>query len=128
MSTFKALGHSGAEFAGLETFPKPGTVERVQLVSDEVTAVCPITGQPDQYTVTVTYWPVAHCVESKSVKLYFQQFRNEGIFGEAFSARIASDFMAALQPRGCLVEVWQKPRGGIAITATAFQGDESCRQ
>jgi NADPH-dependent 7-cyano-7-deazaguanine reductase QueF len=44
---FKALGHSGAAFSGLETFPKPETVERIQLTSDEVTAVCPVTAQPD---------------------------------------------------------------------------------
>ncbi len=125
---FKALGHSGAAFAGLETFPKPETVERVQLTSDEVTAVCPVTGQPDLYTVTITYWPAARCVESKSLKLYFQTFRNEGIFCEAFAARIASDMMQALEPRACQIDVRQKPRGGITIVATAFQGDETCRQ
>lgn len=125
---FKALGHTDASFEGLETFPKPDTVERVQLTSDEVTAVCPVTSQPDLYTVTITYWPVEHCVESKSLKLYFQQFRNEGIFCESFAAQIATDIMQALSPRACQVDVYQKPRGGISIVATAFQGDEAVRQ
>ncbi len=125
---FKTLGHSEAAFAGLETFPKPEAVERVQLTSDEVTAICPVTGQPDLYTVTITYWPMDRCVESKSLKLYFQTFRNEGIFCEAFAARMASDMMQALEPRACQVDVRQKPRGGITIVATAFQGDETCRR
>jgi NADPH-dependent 7-cyano-7-deazaguanine reductase QueF len=44
---FVALGHAGSEhYAGLETFPNPG-VSRVELVSDELVAVCPVTGQPD---------------------------------------------------------------------------------
>jgi NADPH-dependent 7-cyano-7-deazaguanine reductase QueF len=44
---FVALGHAGSEhYAGLETFPNPG-VTRVEMTSDELTAVCPITGQPD---------------------------------------------------------------------------------
>jgi len=127
LRVFKALGHTGATFEGLETFPKPETVERVQLSADEVTALCPVTGQPDLYTVIITYWPVALCVESKSLKLYFQTFRNEGIFCESFAARIADDIMRALQPRACQVEVRQKPRGGITIIATAFQGDETLR-
>ena len=40
---FVALGHAGSDaYAGLETFPNPG-VERVELDSDELTAMCPIT-------------------------------------------------------------------------------------
>jgi len=44
---FVALGHPGSEHcAGLETFANPG-VSQVELTSDELAAVCPITGQPD---------------------------------------------------------------------------------
>ena len=46
---FVALGHAGSDhYAGLETFANPG-VAQVELTSDELTAVCPITGQPDLY-------------------------------------------------------------------------------
>ncbi len=46
-SRFVALGHAGSEhYAGLETFPNPG-VARVAMTSDELTALCPITGRPD---------------------------------------------------------------------------------
>ena len=52
-SEFVALGHAGSEhYAGLETFENPG-VARVELTSDELTAVCPITGQPDMYVATI---------------------------------------------------------------------------
>src|SRR6202012_5202249 len=94
---FVALGHAGSEhFAGLESFPNPG-VRRVVMESDELTAVCPITGQPDLYRATIDYAPAALCLESKSVKLYLMQFRNEGCFGEALAVRISDDVAAALE-------------------------------
>ena len=52
---FVALGQPGsAAYAGLETFPNPG-VRRVEMTSDELAAVCPITGQPDVYVATIDY-------------------------------------------------------------------------
>ncbi len=41
----------------LDTVPCPPTVTRVVMTSDEVTALCPITGQPDYYTVTIAFEP-----------------------------------------------------------------------
>jgi 7-cyano-7-deazaguanine reductase len=107
--------------AVLETFPAPDGVGTVELASDEVAAVCPITGQPDWYHVTISYVPRERCVESKSLKLYLQAFRNEGIFCEAFAVRIADDLADAL---GCPVDVTvvQKARGGITIRASAQRG------
>src|ERR671935_241087 len=74
---FVALGHAGSEaYAGLETFANPG-VSHVELTSDELTAVCPVTSQPDLYVATIEYWPQALCLESKSLKLYLNGFRDE---------------------------------------------------
>ncbi len=85
---FVALGHAGSDaYAGLETFPNPG-VTSVELVSDELTAVCPITGQPDFYTATIRYEPGALCLESKSLKLYLARFRDQGAFCEALAVQI----------------------------------------
>ena len=54
---FVALGHAGSEhYAGLETFPSPG-IAHVSMTSDELVAVCPITGQPDFYTASIEYRP-----------------------------------------------------------------------
>jgi 7-cyano-7-deazaguanine reductase len=120
-SGFVALGHAGSEhYAGLETFPNPG-VSVVTMVSDELAAVCPVTGQPDQYVAELEYEPDALCIESKSLKLYLMQFRNEGHFCEALAVRIRDDLAEALQvPRERVtVTLEQKARGGITITAVA---------
>jgi len=118
---FVALGHAGSEhYAGLESFPNPG-VTRVELESDELTAVCPITGQPDMYRAKIELEPDALCLESKSLKLYLASFRNEGAFGEALAVRIRDDVAEALElPRDRVrVTLVQKARGGITITAQA---------
>ena len=117
---FVALGHAGSErYAGLEAFPNPGVAE-VALTSDELTAVCPITGQPDLYQTTIEYRPVERCLESKSLKLYLNRFRNEGAFCEALAVRIRDDVAEALELPADRVHVTlrQKARGGISITAT----------
>lgn len=118
---FEALGHEVREpRRKLEVFPAPPHVTTVVMSSDEVTSLCPVTGQPDWDTVTIEYAPDALCIESKSLKLYLWSFRNEGVFCESFADRIAMDVMAAARPHWCKVTVTQKPRGGITITATAL--------
>ena len=118
---FVALGHAGSEhYAGIETFPNPG-VSQVTMTSDELAAVCPVTGQPDLYTAVIEYRPKALCIESKSLKLYLAAFRNEGVFCEALAVKIRDDIAAALelQTDDVRVELTQKARGGITITATS---------
>jgi 7-cyano-7-deazaguanine reductase len=118
---FVALGHAGSEhYAGLESFPNPG-VSRVELTSDELVAVCPITGQPDLYVAAIEYTPRDLCLESKSLKLYLSSFRNEGVFCEALAVKIRDDVADALglDAEGVRVRLSQKARGGITITATS---------
>ena len=118
---FVALGHAGSEhYAGLESFPNPG-VTQVEMTSDELTAVCPITAQPDFYVARIAYRPDALCLESKSLKLYLARFRSEGAFAEALAVQIRDDVAVALQLDAAAVTVTltQKARGGITITATA---------
>jgi 7-cyano-7-deazaguanine reductase len=116
---FVALGHPGSDhYAGLETFPNPG-VSHVDMTSDELTAVCPVTGQPDLYVATIEFWPDALCIESKSLKLYLSRFRNEAHFCEALAIRIRDDVSKVLEvpPDKVQVTLRQKARGGITITA-----------
>jgi 7-cyano-7-deazaguanine reductase len=118
---FVALGHAGSEhYVGLEPFPNPGVAE-VEMTSDELTAVCPITGQPDFYVARIAYRPKTLCLESKSLKIYLSRFRNEGAFGEALAVQIKNDVASALELDAAAVTVTltQKARGGITITATA---------
>jgi 7-cyano-7-deazaguanine reductase len=116
---FVALGHAGSEhFAGLESFPNPG-VAHVEMTSDELVAVCPVTGQPDLYVATIDYSPGPLCLESKSLKLYLNGFRNEGAFCEALAVKIRDDVAEVLELPAEKVRVTlrQKARGGISITA-----------
>ena len=118
---FAALGHPDSEhYIGLETFANPGA-SHVEMTSDELTAVCPVTGQPDLYSATIEYWPAARCIESKSLKLYLSGYRNEGHFCEALAVKIRDDVAEALElpPDKVRVTLKQKARGGITITATS---------
>lgn len=119
MSAFQALGNKQTKFEAFEAFARPDNCSRVVCVSDEVTAMCPVTGQPDWYVVTIDYIPGALCVESKTLKLYLQSFRNAGLFCEAFADKIAQDIWNGIKPLTVTVTVKQKPRGGVAIEATA---------
>ena len=99
----------------LETFanPNPGRDYTIEIDCPEFTSLCPITGQPDFGTITFTYVPDQLCVELKSLKLYLQRFRNQGIFYEAVTNRLLDDFVARIQPRRCTVVGAFTPRGGI---------------
>lgn len=119
-SGFVALGRAGSDaYAGLETFANPG-VSEVVMRSDELTAVCPVTGQPDLYVAEIAYSPGERCLESKSLKLYLSRFRNEGLFCEALAVRIRDDVAGALglPSERVRVSLTQKARGGITIVAS----------
>ncbi|HTX73478.1 MAG TPA: preQ(1) synthase [Rectinemataceae bacterium] len=117
---FQALGQKGSKpRRALEVFPTPANVKKVVLESDEVTSLCPVTGQPDWETVRIEFEPGPYCIESKSLKLYLWSFREEGEFCEALAAKIAQDVYEACSPKNVVVSVSQKPRGGITIFAEA---------
>ena len=103
----------------LETFPKPASVTRVTFRTDELTSLCPRTGQPDFNTLTIDYQPHDLCVESRSLKLYLQSYRQTGAFCEQLAANICADVMATTAALHCVVVVEQHTRGGIVTTATA---------
>ena len=105
----------------LETFPNqyPNREYTIEIRCPEFTSVCPKTGQPDFGTLTFTYVPAEKCVELKSLKLYLQQFRNEGIYYEHVTNRILDDLVAVLQPRRMTLVAAFTPRGGITTTVTA---------
>jgi 7-cyano-7-deazaguanine reductase len=105
----------------LETFENqyPGRDYMIEIVCPEFTSVCPKTGQPDFGTLTFNYVPGEKCVELKSLKLYLQQFRNQGIFYENVTNRILDDLVAALAPRRMTLTAAFNARGGITTTVTA---------
>ena len=68
----------------LETFQNkhPENDYFVKFNCPEFTSLCPITGQPDFATITISYVPEERMVESKSLKLYLFSYRNHGDFHE----------------------------------------------
>ena len=98
------------------TYPQRNYV--IEIVCPEFTSVCPKTGQPDFGTLTFRYIPNELCVELKSLKLYLQQFRNQGIFYENITNRILDDLVAVLSPRWIKLTASFTPRGGISTTVT----------
>jgi 7-cyano-7-deazaguanine reductase len=104
----------------LKTFknPYPDRDYTVEILCPEFTSVCPKTGQPDFGTLSIQYVPDAKCVELKSLKLYLQQYRNEGIFYEAVTNRILDDLVAVVRPREMTLTSDFSPRGGITTTVT----------
>ncbi|HRS26013.1 MAG TPA: preQ(1) synthase [Methanofastidiosum sp.] len=104
----------------IETFenPAPERNYTIKAVTDEVTALCPVTSQPDYYTVVIKYVPDERCVESKSLKLYLFAYRQYGTFIETMANKILSDLVKACEPRWMRVSLTMKPRGGILLTTT----------
>lgn len=113
----------------LEAFPTPAdTPFIVEHVAEEFTSQCPKTGHPDFGTVTLRFEPRAGrdggvCVELKSLKLYLQSFRHEGIFYEAVTNRIRDDLASLMRPSWLVVRTDWKGRGGIRSTIRAVFGE-----
>lgn len=120
-SDFTILGRrteGSIEAEQLETFPTPAGVKRVTFETNELTAFCPITHQPDFYRVMIDFTPGDVCLESKSLKLYLMSFRERGMFAEALSAELCDALFERLAPTFISVTVRQQPRGGLELTAT----------
>ncbi len=109
----------------LECFenPCPDRDYVIEHVAEEFTSVCPKTGHPDFGQVLLRYCPDARCVELKSLKLYYQSYRNEGIFYEAVTNRIRDDLAELMAPRWLVVTTDWRGRGGIRSRITATHGD-----
>jgi 7-cyano-7-deazaguanine reductase len=106
----------------LDTFenPRPGREYEIQFVFPEFTSICPVTGQPDFATITITYVPDKLCVEMKSLKLYYLSYRNKGIFYESAVNTILDDLVAVLRPKRMTVEGDFAVRGGTRGIVTAI--------
>jgi 7-cyano-7-deazaguanine reductase len=99
--------------------PHPGRDYEVRCETPEFTCVCPMTGQPDFATVTISYVPDRHIVELKSLKLYLWSYRAEGAFHEDVTNTILDDLVSALSPRRMTVRTDWLIRGGIHTVVEA---------
>jgi 7-cyano-7-deazaguanine reductase len=85
----------------------------------EFTSVCPMTGLPDFGCITIRYTPDVKIIELKSLKFYFLQFRNVGIFYEHLINHILDDLVGVLNPKKMEVSGEFTARGGITTTVNA---------
>ena len=108
----------------LECFDNPAPQQDflIEHIAEEFTSLCPKTGHPDFGTIVLRYVPDRRCVELKSLKLYLQGFRDEGIFYEAVTNRIRDDLVKLMQPRWLELTTRWKGRGGIRSRITATHG------
>jgi 7-cyano-7-deazaguanine reductase len=94
--------HPDANYVARFTFP-------------EFTALCPVTGQPDFATLVIDYVPRRYLVESKSLKLYLNSYRNHGAFHEECTVSIAKRLTQLLSPKWLRIGGYFHPRGGMPI-------------
>ncbi|MDX2233684.1 MAG: preQ(1) synthase [Hyphomonadaceae bacterium] len=80
--------------------PHPDALYLARFAAPEFTSICPVTGQPDFGHLVIDYAPAAWIVESKSLKLFLQSFRNHGAFHEACTVYVAKRLVELLSPRG----------------------------
>lgn len=92
---------------------------RVEISNPEFTSLCPKTGLPDFGTITIKYLPDKYIVELKSLKYYFLQFRNTGIYYENLTPLILSHLVKVLDPLEMIVEADFTARGGISSKITS---------
>src|SRR6476660_9225718 len=95
--------------------PHAGTNYVARFTSPEFTTLCPITGQPDFAHLVIDYVPARFLVESKSLKLYFNSFRNHGAFHEDCTVAIGKRLFALLKPKWLRIGGYWYPRGGMPI-------------
>jgi 7-cyano-7-deazaguanine reductase len=95
--------------------PHPGSAYVARFTFPEFTLMCPVTGQPDFAIMVIDYVPGRWLVESKSLKLYLNSFRNHGAFHEECTVRIGKRLVDLLKPRYLRIGGYFHPRGGMPI-------------
>ena len=105
----------------LETFENefPNRDYTIIHTAPEFTSLCPKTGQPDFATIDIDYIPDKLCIELKSLKLYLNSYRNDGVFFESVTNRILEDLVEVCSPRYMLVTAEFNVRGGISSVVEA---------
>ncbi len=95
--------------------PHPGSDYLVRFTAPEFTCLCPVTGQPDFAHFVIDYAPAKRLVESKSLKLFLNSFRNHAAFHEDTTLLIAKRIAAAIKPKYLRIAGYWYPRGGMPI-------------
>jgi len=108
--------------------PYIGTEEVVEYATPELIALCPATGYPDIYEISIRYAPGGKIPELKSLKFYLMSFKDVPISHEHLASKIFDEFVQVVEPAerhdgmnyrtACLLTLKVAIRGGIATTIT----------
>jgi len=103
--------------AVLDRVPNPhrGSTYMSRFTFPEFTSICPVTGQPDFGILVIDYVAEEWLVESKSLKLFLQSFRNHGAFHEDCTVSIGKRLVDLLEPVWLRIGGYFNPRGGMPI-------------
>ena len=93
----------------------PDTNYVARFAFPEFTSICPVTGQPDFGIMMIDYVPRRWLIESKSLKLYLNSFRNHGAFHEDCTVAIGKRVVKLLAPKWLRIGGYFYPRGGMPI-------------
>ncbi len=119
-SSVHAASAKNIKFADIEAIDNQYKRDyEIEIIHPEFTSVCPKTGLPDFGTIEIIYTPDKLCLELKSLKYYFLQYRNYGIFMENSVNKILDDIVKAIKPKKCEVMGDFTPRGGLKSIVTA---------
>ena len=113
------------DLPSIDTIDNPEQTRRyqVEFSCPEWTAICPKSGFPDFGTIHIIYQPNKKCIELKSLKLYLNAFRNQGIYHETAVNLILNDLLKACEPWHMEVVGDFNVRGNIKTIIKAIHPD-----
>tara|TARA_Y100001968_G_scaffold116552_1_gene105925 strand:+ start:280 stop:702 length:423 start_codon:yes stop_codon:yes gene_type:complete len=108
-------GERVIDTGALISFPNPKINRDYEISIDfpEFTCKCPFSGYPDFATLRITYQPNKKVIELKSIKLYFNGFRDKKISHEEVANQIIDDLVIASDPKWMQLEADFNPRGNV---------------
>jgi len=112
---FMKYGATAIKTAKLEIWenPYPDRDYVIDISYPEFTCLCPRSGYPDFATIKVTYTPDKKVVELKSLKLYLNSFRDQGVSHEAVTNMVFDVLKKNLKPRSLEVVGDFNVRGNV---------------
>ena len=115
--TFDFLSEKHINSNFLKVFDFNSTHQYIKTETSEFSAVCPFSGLPDIAYIKIEYYPTGNlCIELKSLKYYFNSFRNVGIYQEGATKRIFEDLKSKLKTKRIRVTSIYNIRGGFETT------------
>lgn len=114
MDTSKPNEKKWSDVSLLKAIPNPSREGyEIKIKNPEVTFLG-VKNQPDHATIYLTIYPADTVIELRSLKIYFQQFRDKIISYERLVNAVYDDLMLVYKPARLRIVIILSPRGGIS--------------